>query len=67
MKITGEDNAMEEEKRKILYISYGGGHANLVRHTYNELSQICCYEQKVIALTVAGKVFDGCGLSLIHI
>ncbi|WP_276952170.1 CDP-glycerol glycerophosphotransferase family protein [Acetatifactor muris] len=53
---------MEEERRKILYISYGGGHANLVRHIYNELSRICCYEQKVIALTVAGKVFDGCGI-----
>lgn len=53
---------MEEQKRKILYISYGGGHANLVRHIYNELAQDRFYEQKVIALTVAGRVFDGCGI-----
>lgn len=53
---------MEEQKRKILYVSYGGGHANLVRHIYKELSQVQGCEQKVIALTVAGKIFASCGI-----
>lgn len=46
------------KKKKILFLSYGGGHANLVRLVYNYLQQMDKYELKVISLTLADKIFD---------
>lgn len=43
--------------KKIMFISYGGGHANIVRLVYQGLKKQKGVELKVLALTVAGKIF----------
>ncbi len=44
--------------KKIMFISYGGGHANIARLVYQGLKKQKDVELKVLALTVAGKIFD---------
>lgn len=42
--------------KKLLFVSYGGGHANIVRMLYPVLHKK--YDIIIIALTVAGSIFD---------
>lgn len=44
--------------KKIMFVSYGGGHANIARLIYQGLKKRNDVEIKVLALTVAGKIFD---------
>lgn len=44
--------------KKIMFVSYGGGHANIARLIYNELKKYNNIDLKVLALTMAGKIFD---------
>lgn len=41
-----------------MFVSYGGGHANIARLVYKELEKYNNIELKVLALTMAGKIFD---------
>ncbi|NBH70577.1 hypothetical protein D3Z51_00695 [Clostridiaceae bacterium] len=44
--------------KKIMFVSYGGGHANIARLICQGLKKRNDVEIKVLALTVAGKIFD---------
>lgn len=44
--------------KKVFYVSYGGGHANISRFIYKELEKDPQVEQEVLSLTVADKIFD---------
>ena len=41
--------------KKILFVTYGGGHANIVRFVYPYLLQHTDYRLEILALTVAGN------------
>lgn len=43
---------------KILYFSYGGGHANIVRMLYKGIEKKQQDEQKIVALTVSWLMFE---------
>lgn len=44
-------------KKKILFVTYGGGHVNIIRHVYKELRGTK-YDCKIIALTSSVKTLD---------
>ena len=44
--------------RKIFFVTYGGGHANIVKEIYKKIKDYRDLEIKILALTVAGKIFD---------
>lgn len=44
--------------KKVLYVSYGGAHANSLRFVFHAVKKYKNIKQTVISLTVADKVFD---------
>lgn len=44
--------------KKVFYVSYGGGHANVSRFIYKSLEDNPNIEQEVLSLTVADKIFN---------
>lgn len=44
--------------KKVFYVSYGGGQANISRVLYKAMEYDATIEQKVLALTVAPRVYD---------
>lgn len=44
--------------KKVMYFPYGGGHANIVKCLHKAFSEKDGIEQKIVALTVAWRVFE---------
>lgn len=53
--------------KKVFYVSYGGGHANISRFIYKELEKDPQVEQEVLSLTVADKIFDRSAVPYRHL
>ncbi len=56
IKMPAESGEMETMRKKIQFVTYGAGHANIVKALAPTLSNY--YEVQILALTVAFKVFD---------
>lgn len=53
--------------KKVLFVSYGGGHANIASLVYKKLEKNFNYKLQVLALTVAGAVFKRNGIPYINL
>lgn len=53
--------------KKVFYVSYGGGHANISRFIYKEMEKDPDVEQEVLSLTVADKIFDRSNVPYRHL
>lgn len=55
------------EKKKVFMVTYGGGHANIIKAVYNSLTAFRNVECTVLALTMAPEIFNNAGIPHITI
>lgn len=48
---------------KVFFVSYGGGHANIIKHIYKKLEQLNEFDLSILALTASVKIYDKAGIS----